>query len=138
MRETAIAAIITALQGITGIGKVARLFNRDLLSSQQFPAVMVVDNDDEEREPKSNGYADVYFTVNLIGFVSSRDDASTAMNALDVELKKAINANRTLGGIVANVTILPRNETDLDGGEIESTFTRPVQVYYEANEANGD
>ena len=145
MREAAVAKLVTNLAAISiangytlDIGKVARNISVDDLSSQQFPAVMVVDNDDEEREPKSSSFADVYFTVNLVGFVSSRDSASTDMNELDVAFKKAINANRTLGGIVANVTILPRVETDLDGGEIESAFTRPVQVYYEANEVNGE
>lgn len=145
MREAAIAAVIARLNTITvansytlNVGKVSRLVNRDSLSARQFPAIMVVDDADEQREPKAGGYADVYFTLNLVGFVSSRDNSSRDMNALDVAMKKAISTSRTLGGIVANVTILPRVETNLDGGEIETTFTRPIQIYYVANEANGD
>ena len=79
-----------------------------------------------------------YFTINIIGFVEARDDSSEQMNILDKAFKKAINADRTLGGTVANVTILPRVETELEGAEIESSFTRPVQIFYEANEVNGD
>ena len=145
MREAAIQAIVTNLEGITiangyalDIGKVSRYINTDLLSSRQFPAAMPVDNDDEDREPKSSNLADVYFTINLVGFVESRDDSSEQMNILDKAFKKAINADRTLGGTVANVTILPRIKTELEGVEIESSFTRPVQVFYEANEVNGD
>ena len=145
MREAAIQAIVTNLEAITlangyalNIGKVSRFINTDLLSSRQFPAAMPVDNDDEEREPKSSNLADVYFTINIIGFVEARDDSSEQMNILDKAFKKAINADRTLGGTVANVTILPRVETELEGAEIESSFTRPVQVFYEANEVNGD
>ena len=145
MREAAIQAIVTNLQAITiangyalNIGKVSRYINPDLLSSRQFPAAMAVDNDDEEREPKSSNFADVYFTMNLVGFISSKDDSSEDMNILDKAFIKAINADRTLGGTVANVTILPRIETELEGVEIESSFTRPVQVFYEANEVNGD
>ena len=145
MRNAAIAAIVVNLQAITiangyalNIGKVSRYVNTDLLSSRQFPAAMPVDNDDEERNPKANGWADVYFTINIVGFVSSKDDSSEEMNILDKAFKKAINADRTLGGTVANVTILPRAITELEGDEIESSFTRPVQVFYEANEVNGE
>jgi len=49
-----------------------------------------------------------------------------------------VNADRTLGALVANVSIMPRLITDLDGNETESAFTRPVQIYFEANEANGE
>ena len=145
MREAAIQKVVANLEAITiangyalNIGKVSRFINTDLLSSRQFPAAMPVDNDDEEREPKSSNLADVYFTINIIGFVEARDDSSEQMNILDKAFKKAINADRTLGGTVANVTILPRIKTELEGVEIESSFTRPVQVFYEANEVNGD
>lgn len=145
MREAAIVAIIVNLNAITiangytvDVGKVFRYNDKEQIPASGYPAIMVTDNDDEERLPKAGGYADVYFTLNLQGYVRSRDSASTSMNALDVAIKKAINADRTLSGTVANLTILPRLVTDLEGNEIESAFIRPIQVYYEANEANGE
>lgn len=145
MREASIATLVSNLQSITvangytlDIGSVIRYNDKEQIPASGYPAIMVTDNGDEERLPKAGGYADVYFTVNLQGFVRSRDAASTAMNELDAAIKKAVNADRTLGALVANVSIMPRLITDLDGNEIESAFTRPVQIYFEANEANGE
>lgn len=145
MREAAIVQLVTNLKAITiansytlDIGKVFRYDDKEQIPASGYPAIMVTDNDDEERLPKAGGYADVYFTVNLKGFVRSRTAMSTAMNELDVAIKKATNADRTLSGNVANVTILPRLETDLEGLENEAEFERPVQIYFEANEANGE
>jgi len=145
VRESAIAAIVTNISAISiangytlDIGKVIRYDDKEQIPATGYPAVMITDNDDEVREPKSGGYSDVYFTLKLQGLVHSRDAASTAMNSLDKAIKKAINADRTLSGTVANVTILSRTNTDLDGNESESAFIRPVQIYYVANEANGE
>jgi len=145
VRESSIATLVSNLQSISiaggytlDIGSVIRYNDKEQIPASGYPAIMVTDNDDEERLPKASGFADVYFTVNLQGFVRTRDIASTAMNELDVAIKKAVNADRTLGASVANVTIMPRTITDLDGNETESAFIRPVQVYFEANEANGE
>ena len=145
VRESSIVAIVTNLEAISiangytlDVKKVIRLDAPSKLAKTAHPALMVIDNDDEERLPKAGGFADVYFTLNIKGIINSGTESSTAMNALDVAIKKAISADRTLSGTVANVSILPRLETDLDGDERDAAFTRPVQVYYEANEANGE
>ena len=145
MRESAIAVLVSNLQAISTlngysieVGSVIRYDDKEQIPASGYPAIMVTDNDDEERFPKAGGYADVYFTVNLKGMVRSRDAASTAMKALDVAIKKAVNKDRTLGSSVANISIMPRLVTDLDGNETEAAFIRPVQIYFEANEANGE
>jgi len=107
------------------------------LAATSLPAVKVVDDASEERLPKSGGYADVYFDIRIIGLVRGVSQ-STNMNVLDKEIKRVINTDRTLGGKVANVTILQREGTDLDGNETVSEFTRPIQVYYVANESLGE
>jgi len=137
VRESAIAAIVANLNASSVIQKVIRADDSQKLAATALPAVKVVDDAAEERLPKSGGYADVYFELRLIGLVRCVSQ-STNMNALDKEIKRVINTDRTLGGTVANVTILAREETDLDGNETVSEFTRPVQVYYVANEALGE
>lgn len=137
VRESAISAIIANLNASVIIKKVIRADDSQKLAATALPAVKVVDDTQEERLPKSGGYADVYFELRLIGLCRGVNQ-STAMNALDVEIKKIINSDRTLGGLVANVTILARTETDLDGNESVSEFTRPIQVFYVANESLGE
>jgi len=137
VRESAIAAVAANLLASPIIKKVIRSDDSQKLAATSLPAVKVVDDASEERLPKSGGYADVYFEIRVIGLVRGINQ-SASMNALDVEIKKIINNDRTLGGKVANVTILPREGTDLDGNETVSEFTRPVQVYYVADESLGE
>lgn len=145
MREAAIAAIVTNLRAITiangytlDIGNVIRLDDKERIARTGYPALMVTDDYNEERFPKAGGYADVYFVLSIKGIVIDRLNQSTKMNALDAAVKKAINADRTLGGTVANVSIMPRLDTNLDGNETDTFFVRQVQVFYVANEANGE
>jgi len=137
VRESAIAAIETNLNASPIIKKVIRADDSQKLAATALPAVKIVDDAAEERLPKSGGYADVYFEIRIIGLVRGVSQ-STNMNVLDKEIKRVINTDRTLGGKVANVTILPREGTDLDGNETVSEFIRPVQVYYVANESLGE
>ena len=137
MRELAIQAIISVLNAMPEVAKVLRTDTVTKIARTAFPAVIVLDDGNETRNPKTNGMADVFFTLYLKGAVIGKDQ-STAMNNLDKAIKAAIYADLTLGGTVANIKILSREQTDLDGGETLATFVRPIEIYYEANEANGD
>ena len=137
VRENAIAALVTNLQASSAINSVIRLNDRETLARPAYPAVMVVDDGLETRYPMSGGFADVYFIVRLIGRVRGKNQSSL-MNSLDSAINSVISANRTLGGVVANVTIMPRENTVLDGNEEDTNFTRPIRVYYLANESLGD
>jgi len=137
VRELAIQAVIDLLNAMPEVAKVLRTDTVTKIARTAFPAVIVLDDGNETRNPKTSGMADVFFTLYLKGAVIGKDQ-SKAMNSLDKAIKAAIYADLTLGGTVANVKILPREQTDLDGGETLATFIRPIEIYYEANEANGD
>jgi hypothetical protein len=137
VRENAIAALVTNLKASAAINSVIRLDDKETLARPAYPAVMVVDDGLETRYPLTGGYADVYFIVRLIGRVRGKEQSSL-MNTLDAAINAVVSADRTLGGIVANVTIMPRENTVLDGNEEDTNFTRPVRVYYLANESLGD
>lgn len=137
VRENAIAALVTNLKASAAINSVIRADDKEALARTAYPAVMVVDDGLETRYPLTGGFADVYFIVRLIGRIRGKNQSSL-MNTLDAAINTAISADRTLGGIVANVTIMPRENTILDGNEEDTNFTRPVRVYYLANESLGD
>jgi len=137
VREQVISALVALMQGIAQVKQVLTYDDPDRIASTGIPAVMVVDAG-EERTPRTGGLADIYLTVNLRGVVQSTDSAETQANALDRGIKAAIAGDRTLGGLVAHVTVEPRSEIDLTGDEALAIFTRPVRVYYVADEALGD
>jgi len=137
VRENAIARIVTDIDAIALVKSVVRVNDKERLARPAFPSVMVVDDGVEDRIPRTGGFADVYFTVRLIGVIRGKNQ-STLMNELDTAIKAAMAADRTLGGYVANVTIMPRENTVLDGNEEDSTFVRPVRIYYVATESLGD
>ncbi len=137
MREQAINALATLMQGITQVKQVTTYNDIDRISAMSVPAVMVVDSG-EERTPRTGGFADVHIDVNLIGVVRATNDAETRINSLDKDMKAAIAGDRTLGGTVAFVTIGERTDSDLSGDEDLATFTRSARIYYVANETLGE
>lgn len=137
VRENALAALVTKLKAAAGISSVIRADDKETLARPAYPAVMVVDDGAETRNPTTGGYADVYFVVRLVGRVRGKNQ-STLMNALDAAIKTALAADRTLGGLVANVSIMPRENTALNDNEEDTQFTRPIRVFFVANESLGD
>lgn len=137
MREQVIEALVAKMQGLASVKQVLAYDDLDRIAATGIPAVMVIDTD-EERIPRTGGFADVYLTVELKGVIRATSDAEKRINALDKEIKAAIAADRTLGGLVAYVDIEPRADSDLSGDEALAIFTRPVRVYYVANEAQGE
>jgi len=138
MREQVIQALAAMMSAIPIVRQVLIADDPDRISMTGLPAVMVVDRGGETREPRAGGFADVYIEVDLVGLVAAAGDAETRINQLDREIKRAIAMDRTLGGLVAHVTVLDRTDEDITGDETIARFARRVRVFYVANEAQGD
>jgi len=138
VREQVIQALTAMMQAIPIVRQVLIADDPDRISMTGLPAVMVGGRGGETREPRTGGFADVYIDVDLIGLVAAAGDAETKINQLDRELKRAIAADRTLGGLVAHLTIGERTDEDITGNETVARFTRRVRIYYVADESKGD
>lgn len=137
MREAAVAALVALLDASANIKTVARETSPDLLSAQAFPVVIVSDNGNEQIDPKTAGYADVRFTIDLEMLVQASGGQSTALNALDDVVKGIVGANPTLSGTVAHARIMPQTGGDTKGDDNIASRTRSIQIFYEATYAGG-
>jgi len=137
VREAIIDALVALLEASASIKHVSRVNKEETLSAQQLPAVLVVDDADEEIEWKTGGLADVYFTIRLIGVVMERSDMSQAQNELDVAIKSIIGSNPTVSGTAIHATILPLQSKNLADTDSVATFERPVRMFYEGSVTGG-
>ena len=136
MREAAITALVTLI-GTSSAVKVTRESSLDLLSARDFPAVVLTDNGAEEIEYKTGGLADVYVDVDLDLLVQKSKSQSTALNALDLSVKKVIASDSTLGSTVAHVTIMPQEDGETLGNDNYASRKRKIRIFYEASTASG-
>lgn len=131
MREAALAALEAILKAIVGVTSVHRDMAKDKLSSASLPAILIPDVTDDIQW-KTGGLVDVYLTVDLMVVFKGGAAPSTKANALDLAILAAINADPTLGGTVAHTTPQPIREKDLSRNEADSSFVRPLRLFYEA------
>ena len=139
MRETILNALVSILNSIPEVKAVFRQFTPlDRVSSQQFPCVFV-----EEDRPevgftwKGSGYADVTFQVSLIMAVRDTKAVSTALNNLDVAVKKAVAANPTLSGTCFRATLeAEESRTGTDYAPYGMSV-RPLTISYEGRAVDG-
>ena len=145
MRESILAALKAVLEDIkTGNGytlsvaHVSRQWKQvEDISSQQLPAVLIIDDGPEEIEENTGDVADVSFIVSLIGYVEDHENPSTALNELDVAVKKAVATNETLGGLITLIEIQPYRTRDVSTLPPFAWFDRPVKIYYEGTFSEG-
>lgn len=145
MREAALVAIEKLLKGINindgfevNVKKVDRQFQDiDQLSNADFPALIIEDDGEETITRKTGGFADVTFTCHIYGYVKDNLALSTAMNKLDVSLKKAIGLDTTLGNTVVYVEVMPYIERSGTEHAPHGYFIRPLEITYEGQTAQG-
>ena len=144
-REASLVALTELLEGISlandydiQVNKVVReMPDIKNLAKTEFPCLVIEDDGDEEIFWKTGGFADITFIINIIGWVQSRADLSTAMNLLDVAVKKAIGTNKTLGNTVVSMKVLPYIERSGSENAPFGFWVRPVVITYEGLEAEG-
>ena len=143
-RESSIVALANVLEETDFINFVSREFiTIDEVSTKQFPAILIEDDGKEEIENKSGGFADVAFTISIIGYINKTKDPSTALNELDKLTKKALGLDfldstgfmRTAG--LSGFRILPLVERS--GTDIAPLgfFEREIELTYEGQLKEG-
>lgn len=144
-REAALVALETLLKTIKtangyalDVNYVTRQFDSyDQLSAGQFPALLIEDDGPEDIQWTTAGGADVYFETRIIGYVNTATTLATAINALDVELKKALYSDETFSGTIMHCTILPLLERSGSALNPYGYFIRPVRIGYRADSSAG-
>ena len=147
-KEAALVALKTRLETITtgngypfNVKKVTRQFKTiKTFGVKDFPALIIEDDGSEEIDFKTggtSGLAGIEAIVNIIGYVSGKNDISTRLNELDAALVKAIHSEQTLGGAVGAIAIEPT--TDKSGSKFTpyGFFVRPVRLFYEVQLSSG-
>jgi len=137
-KETALAALKTALETISIVNKVTRQFETiEHIASTDFPCLIIEDDGTEVIDFKTGGCADIQVEVNVIGYVNNKDQVSTKLNELDAELVKVIYADPTLSGAVAHASIVEIK--DRSGSQFNpfGFFVRPIRLFYEVQLSNG-
>lgn len=145
MREASLVKLEALLNTIsTGNGysvtvkKVSRQFEDiDSIANTSFPCLIIEDDGEEEITRKTGGFADVTFTVHIFGLVKEANNLSTAMNSLDVSLKKAIGSDITLGNTVVYVEVMPYIERSGTEHRPHGYFVRPLEITYEGQTGDG-
>jgi len=144
-REAALASLATLLDTIStangytlDVKRVTRQFMAiDEMASTELPAIIIEDDGSEDIIRKTGDFADVSFVVSVIGYVNAAAALSTAMNELDLAIKKAVASDRTLGGTVAHVLIEPQSERSGTQFQPYGWFNRPLKIMYEGRYSEG-
>lgn len=143
-REQSIVSIVNVLKAVPTIKLVTRQFQHfSKLGKSQFPCVIVEDDGNEEIEYKSGGYANITFSINLIGYVSDPKTLSTSLNQLDVLVKKTLGADflnstgvmRSAGLI--GFTVKPLVERSGTESNPYGHFIREIELEYEGQLSEG-
>lgn len=142
-RESCLVALKQVLDVVEGIKLVSREFTGiDEVAQGQFPCILINDDGKEALNYKSGDFADIEFTVSIIGYVNFIQ-TSTALNELDVLTKEALGSDfldssgimRTAG--VAGFRIDPL--TERSGFEFSPLgwFEREITLMYEGRLSTG-
>lgn len=145
MREAILIALATALAGITkangytlDVKHISRQWKQvEDLAATQIPAILIIDDGPEDIIELSGDAADVEFNVSLIAYISDNENPSSALNEIDVAMKKAVAANETLAGLVTLMTVLPYNTRDVSTLPPWAWVDRPVKITYEGSFSAG-
>lgn len=108
------------------------------ISTPMFPTIIIEDDGAEEIDWKSGDFADVMFTVSIIGYVNKAKDVSQALNELDVLLKKALGTDflsstgvmRSAG--ISGFRVMPLVERSGSETTPYGFFEREIQLTYES------
>lgn len=137
MREDVIVAVENLLKTVTVIKSVSRVSNVDLLSASSFPAVNILDVNPDNLMAKTGNFVDVYLTLDIEIHVQTTNAQSTQLNAVDNAISVAVSANRTLGGKVAYVRMMPSTSSESGGADNIANRVRQIEIFYEGNLAEG-
>ncbi len=137
MREDVIVAVENLLKTVTVIKSVSRVSNVDLLSASSFPAVNILDVNPDNLMAKTGNFVDVYLTLDIEIHVQTTNAQSTQLNAVDNAISVAVSANRTLGGKVAYIRMMPSTSSESGGADNIANRVRQIEIFYEGNLAEG-
>lgn len=141
-RETSTQALVTVLETVDTVKLIERDIELEDIAEGQCPCIIIRDDGDEEIFYKTSGFADVVFTVKLIGWVN-KTETTTPVNVLDKDTKAALGADfmdstgimRTAG--LYGFTIGPLIER-LGGESVPvGGFVREVTLRYESSLTEG-
>jgi len=109
------------------------------ISDGEMPALIIEDNGEggEDIQELIGGTADVYFTIPVIGYVHDATNPTTAINAMDKAVKRAVLSDPTLGGAVNHASVQPLIGRSGSEGAPYGWFIRPIRIYYEGLAATG-
>ena len=137
-REQCISALETLILASPGVKSIFRQFTPiDELASTNLPCVILEDDGQETITHKTGGLVNVAFDISVIGYVESQTALSTAINTLDVAVKKAIANDITLGGVAIAAVPQPYNVRSGTANAPYGWFDRPIRVTYEGIYLNG-
>lgn len=144
-KETALAALKTALEGITiangypfDIGKVSRQWETpDGIAVTSYPVLLIEDDGPETIDFVTSDAADMQVEVNIWGYVNNKDQVSTKLNELDSALAKVIHSDQELGGAVASASIEPVKDRSGSKFNPYGFFVRPIKLFYQVELLNG-
>jgi len=144
VREQIVQAAVTQL----GVISVANGYTNDLATAPyrgfkpsnifdvaELPTVLVLDDGPEiSIERLSGRNAIIQFVLFVVGYT----DTPAGMNSLDVDIKRAMFADRTLGGLLntpARADV--QTERVSDSASVRGMFVRPFICEYLSTEENG-
>ncbi|MDX8383708.1 MAG: hypothetical protein R8M45_06475 [Ghiorsea sp.] len=132
MREEIIVQLETVLNATAGVSSVFRQFKAlDSVSTANFPCVIIEEDMPESAFDYKHGAADIQFKVNLLCAVNTQQALATAINALDLLVKKAVAANPTMNGAATYCRILPETERSGTRFYPYGFVKRPILITYE-------
>ena len=151
-RETSIQSLITVLQAVPELKSVGRQFKTfEEIGNTNFPAIIVEEDDsgEESIDYTSGGFGNVIFTVNIIGYVRASKNLATAINKLDVFIKKTLGTDFIITPTHTAEDSVMRS-AGLEGFTIETLkeksgtefnpfgrFVRPIKLEYQGLVSEG-
>lgn len=137
VRERVLAAMLTALEGITSVYGLDGHVHRNLEAEvEHFPTLILVDGDEQADEENFNGFCQCFMTVAVEGHVrlegGSATNIGSAINALYAATEAALLADRTLGGVAVNI-LKQGCEVDVNRGtgqQPQGAFAATYTVQY--------
>jgi len=144
-RESCMSALYQVLTNVEGIKKVTREFVQiTQVGAPNFPCVIIEDDGKEEIFYKTGDFADITFTVSIIGYInSSKGQTSQNINALDKLVKKTLGTDfLDSSGIMRSAGLAGfriRELVERSGSEIApyGFFEREIELTYESRLQDG-
>jgi hypothetical protein len=139
LREQALLKLVTALETITGVRPwggsypntpVVERRYKTPMQVTQFPALLVLEGPGSTFEIMGvDGMFEHKFAVMIYGYVQGDDviTRSTWLQRLQDEVRTVLQANRTLGGLSSDITLVAE---ETDEGELEplGAFAQTIAV----------